>query len=375
MAESVGIALVGCGRIAHKHVDAAAHMAPQAQLMAVCDIVEERAQEKGREYGTKLAELGQSLPNPEVVLDYKELLGREDIQMTAIATESGNHAQIAIDFLEAGKHVLVEKPMALSMQDADRMIALAKKKGLCLGVTHQNRFNKTIQALRKAVEAGRFGRILAGNARILWNRNQEYYTQAPWRGTYAQDGGCLMNQCIHNIDLLQWMLGGQMRQVQAMLGNFLHPYIEAEDYGTIQVRFANGVIGNVEGTVCVYPKNLEETLTILGEKGTVVIGGTALNEIKTWQFADGLDMLEDVRSQCDSQIDSVYGWGHRPLYADFLSSLQEGRLPLIHGEEGKKAMAIILHAYHANQKGNRLSYGETALAMPEFPQGEWQKQP
>lgn len=373
MAESIGIALVGCGRIAHKHVDAAAHMAPQAKLVAVCDIVEKRAREKGREYGAKLAELGQSLPNPEVVLDYKELLGREDIQMVAVATESGNHAQIAIDFLEAGKHVLVEKPMALSMQDADHMIALAKKKRLCLGVAHQNRFNKTIQALRKAVESGRFGRILAGNARILWNRNQEYYTQAPWRGTYAQDGGCLMNQCIHNIDLLQWMLGGQMQQVQAMLGNFLHPYIEAEDYGSIQIRFANGIIGNVEGTVCVYPKNLEETLTILGEKGTAVIGGTALNEIKTWQFADGLDTLEDVRSQCDSQIDSVYGWGHRPLYADFFTSLQEGRLPLIHGEEGKKAMAIILHAYHANQKGNRLSYGETALAMPEFPQGEWQK--
>ena len=130
MAESVGIAVVGCGRIAHKHVDAAAHMAPQAKLVAVCDIVEERAQEKGREYGTKLAELGQSLPNPEVVLDYKELLGREDIQMVAVATESGNHAQIALDFLEAGKHVLVEKPMALSMLDADRMIASAQKKGL-----------------------------------------------------------------------------------------------------------------------------------------------------------------------------------------------------------------------------------------------------
>lgn len=366
MAESVGIALVGCGRIAHKHVDAAAHMVSQAQLVAVCDIVEERAQEKGREYGEKLTELGNSLLQPEVVLDYRKLLGREDIQMVALATESGNHAQIAIEFLEAGKHVLVEKPMALSMLDADRMIALAQKKGLCLGVAHQNRFNKTIQALRKAVEAGRFGRILAGNARILWNRNQKYYTQAPWRGTYAQDGGCLMNQCIHNIDLLQWMLGGQMQQVQAMLGNFLHPYIEAEDYGSIQVRFANGIIGNVEGTVCVYPKNLEETLTILGEKGTVVIGGTALNEIKTWQFADGLDTLEEVRAQCDSQIDSVYGWGHRPLYADFLASMKVGSLPLIHGEEGKRAMAIILHAYHAEKQKKAIAYGNVELSTLNF---------
>ena len=350
MAEHVGIALVGCGRIAHKHVDAVAHMAPQAKLMAVCDIVEERAREKSREYGEKLRELGLPLSQPETVLDYKELLEREDIQMVAIATESGNHAQIAVDFLEAGKHVLVEKPMALSMQDADIMIALAKKKGLCLGVAHQNRFNKTIQALRKAVEAGRFGRVLAGNARILWNRNQEYYTQAPWRGTYAQDGGCLMNQCIHNIDLLQWMLGGQIQKVQAMLGNFLHPYIEAEDYGSIQIRFADGAIGNVEGTVCVYPQNLEETLTILGEKGTVVIGGKALNEIKTWQFADGLDTLEEVRAQCNSQIDSVYGWGHRPLYIDFLGSLKEGRLPLIHGKEGKKGMMIVLEAYKFDEK-------------------------
>lgn len=366
MAESIGIALVGCGRIAHKHVDAAAHMAPQAQLVAVCDIVEAQAQEKGQEYKMQLTELGLSFPIPEVVLDYRELLGREDIQMVAIATESGNHAQIAIEFLEAGKHVLVEKPMALSMLDADRMIASAQKKGLCLGVAHQNRFNKTIQALRKAVEAERFGRILAGNARILWNRNQEYYTQAPWRGTYAQDGGCLMNQCIHNIDLLQWMLGGQMQQVQAMLGNFLHSYIEAEDYGSIQIRFADGVIGNVEGTVCVYPKNLEETLTILGEKGTVVIGGTALNEIKTWQFADDIDTFKEVCSQCDSQIDSVYGLGHRPLYNDFLASMKEGRLPLIHGEEGKKAMAIILHAYHAEKQKQVVYYGKEELSTLHF---------
>lgn len=366
MAESIGIALVGCGRIAHKHVDAVAHMAPQAQLVAVCDIVEERARGKSREYGEKLAELSQSLLQPEVFLDYKELLGREDIQMAAIATESGNHAQIAVEFLEAGKHVLVEKPMALSMQDADRMIELAQQKGLCLGVAHQNRFNKTIQALRKAVEGGRFGRILAGNARVLWNRNQDYYTQAPWRGTYAQDGGCLMNQCIHNIDLLQWMLGGEMQQIQAMLGNFVHPYIEAEDYGSIQIRFANGAIGNVEGTVCVYPKNLEETLTVLGEKGTVVIGGTALNEIKTWQFADDLDTLEEVRSQCDSQIDSVYGWGHRPLYADFIASMKDSRLSLIHGEEGKKAMAIILHAYHAAKQKKVVFYGNGELSTLEF---------
>ncbi|MCE5286494.1 MAG: hypothetical protein LLG02_11705 [Pelosinus sp.] len=223
-----------------------------------------------------------------------------------------------------------------------------------------------MKKLRQALEEGRFGRIIAGNARILWNRNQDYYTQAPWRGTYEQDGGCLMNQCIHNIDLLQWMLGGQPELVQAMLGNFMHPYIEAEDYGAVQIRFDGGAIGNVEGTVCIYPKNLEETLTIIGETGTVVLGGMAVNKIEVWQFADGKDTLAKVQAECNNEVDSVYGRGHTPLYEDWFEAIRTGRQPLVDGQAGKTAMSIILHAYEAEKQKTCVVFGKKELQALDY---------
>lgn len=355
--EKLSFAVVGCGRISYKHIEALVKNELQAVLTAVCDELVDRAENKAGEYVTALRQEEKQPALPAVYTDYRQLLAECPVDVVVIATESGKHAEQALAALEAGKHVIVEKPMALSVSDADRMIATAAAKGVKLCVSHQNRFNLPVQKLRQAVEAGRFGRIIAGNARILWNRNQGYYEQAPWRGTYDQDGGCLMNQCIHNIDLLQWMLGGDMQEIQAMLGNYIHPYIEAEDYGSIQIRFQNGAIGNVEGTVCVYPRNLEETLTVLGEKGTVVIGGAALNEVKVWQFADGLDDLAQVQAACNKQIESVYGWGHAPLYADMIDSIHTGREPLVNGAEGKKGMAIILHAYRAAQQGRAVTYG------------------
>lgn len=355
--EKLKFAIVGCGRISYKHVEALVKNESQAILTAVCDELADRAEAKAAEYVAALQKETKQAVLPAVYTDYHQLLAQCPVDVVVIATESGKHSRQALDAMAAGKHVIVEKPMALSIADADTMIAAAAKNKVKLCVAHQNRFNLPVQKLRQAVEAGRFGRIIAGNARVLWNRNLNYYEQAPWRGTYEQDGGCLMNQCIHNIDLLQWMLGGDMAQIQAMLGNYAHPYIEAEDYGSIQIRFQNGAIGNVEGTVCVYPRNLEETLTVLGEKGTVVIGGTALNEVKVWQFADGLDDLAQIQAACNNQIDNVYGWGHVPLYADMIDSIRTGREPLINGEEGRKGMAIILHAYLAAHQERAVAYG------------------
>lgn len=355
------IALIGCGRIARNHVQAILNNAEAAELYAVCDIVAERMDVLAAQYAE-----GNPDNAAKKIADYRELVADPEVQAAVIATESGNHAEIALAFLGAGKHVLIEKPMALSTADADAMIALAEAKQVTLCVSHQNRFNPTVRRLREALEAGRFGRLIAGNARILWNRNENYYSQAPWRGTYAQDGGCLMNQCIHNIDLLQWMLGGKPQFVQAMLGNFQHPYIEAEDYGAVQIRFADNVIGNVEGTVNVYPKNLEETLTILGEHGTVVIGGVALNKVQVWQFADGKDSLEDVQAECNNEIDSVYGNGHTPLYADWLQAIRTGGRPLVDGEAGKIAMSIILHAYEAQRRMHGVRFGAEELAAVDY---------
>lgn len=338
------IALLGCGRISYKHIEAIANNHEEAELTAVSDVDVEKMD--------RLAIAFQQLQsryaiNPKEVAkyqDYHEMLKKESIDIVTIATESGYHAIHAVDCLNADKHILVEKPMALSIEDADRMITLAKEKKKKICVSHQNRFNPPIQKLRRAIEEGRFGRLINGTARILWTRDDNYYKQAPWRGTKALDGGTLMNQCIHNIDLLQWMMGAEIERIHAERDTFLRD-IEMEDFGAILIRFKNRAIGIVEGSACIYPKNLEETLSIFGERGTVVIGGLAVNEIKTWQFADKRDYDEIEESP---EIDNVYGNGHTPLYKDFIDAIHKNREPLVNGEEGKKAIDIILKAYESH---------------------------
>ncbi len=343
----IKIAIIGCGRISYKHVEAVVNNSEICEITALCDPVVEKAEEKMREYKEK------SGIEAKVYTDYKVALEQEDIQMAVIATESGYHAEIAIYCLEKGLHVLVEKPMALSTKDADSMIEIAKKNNVKLGICHQNRFNSPIQKLRKAVEQEGFGRILNGTARILWNRNQGYYTQAPWRGTWELDGGTLMNQCIHNIDLLQWMMGSEVESIYSQCDTFMRD-IEGEDFGAILIRFKSGSIGIIEGTACVYPKNLEETLSIFGEKGTVCIGGLAVNNIETWKFES--EELNNQQIFNEEEPDSVYGFGHTPLYKDFIDAINNDSEPLINGEEGKKAMEIILGAYKSRLLDEKVTF-------------------
>lgn len=329
-------AIIGCGRISQNHIDALINNAENSKLVAVCDLITEKAALRKDQYHKRIN--GNEV---KIYTDYKQMLENEEIDIVSICTESGYHAAIAIDCLNHEKHVLIEKPMALSIEDAERINSLASEKNLNVGVCHQNRFNPPIQKLRRAIEEGRFGKIINGTARILWTRDQNYYDQAPWRGTKDLDGGTLMNQCIHNIDLLQWMMGSEVERVSSETGTFLRN-IEMEDFGAILIRFKNGSIGIVEGSACVYPKNLEETLSIFGEKGTVVIGGLAVNKIQTWQFADERDY--DNKDE-NTEVDNVYGKGHTPLYKDFIESILEKRSPYISGEEGQKALSIILKAY------------------------------
>jgi UDP-N-acetyl-2-amino-2-deoxyglucuronate dehydrogenase len=340
------VAIIGCGRISYKHVEAITQNRAEIELTAVCDVVEANAISKKDEY---IKTLGEDV-NVEVYIDYKEMLEKADIDIVAIATESGYHPEIAIDCMNSGKHVIVEKPMALSTKDADRMIECARKNNVKLCVSHQNRFNEPIQKLRTAVEENRFGKLVNGTARILWNRNMGYYQQAPWRGTWELDGGTLMNQCIHNIDLLQWMMGGEIDTVYAQCGTFLRD-IEGEDFGAIIIKFKNGAIGIIEGSACVYPKNLEETLSIFGETGTVSIGGLAVNSIETWKFGDNKDSEAEILKQQQGDPDSVYGFGHTPLFKDMIDAINMDREPLINGEEGKKGMSIILAAYKSTLTG------------------------
>ncbi len=333
-------AILGCGRISYKHVEALIQNSDQAELVAVCDLIEENAKARKVQYENQLQ-------GSEVLVfsRYEEMFDLCDIDVVAIATESGYHADHAIAAMQKGSHVLIEKPMALSVEDALKINQVAKEKGLKVCVSHQNRFNPPIQKLRRAIEEGRFGRIINATARILWTRDDNYYKQAPWRGTKALDGGTLMNQCIHNIDLLQWMMNSDVERVHAERGTFLRN-IEMEDFGALLLRFKSGSIGIIEGSACVFPKNLEETLSIFGKKGTVVIGGLAVNEIKVWQFEDVREYDQD---EFETEVDSVYGKGHTPLYRDFIEAIHQDREPLVNGEEGIKAIKIILDAYEVSE--------------------------
>jgi len=345
----IKLSLIGCGRISSKHIEAALANKERLRLVACCDPILNRAHRCAQEYRTGLSSDG----NIAVYADYRDMLAKEKPDICSIATESGYHSRIAIDCLEAGSHVICEKPMALSTRDADAMIDGARRHNRKLAVCFQNRFNAPVQRARAAREAGRFGKMLHGMIQVRWNRDADYYAQAPWRGTWDLDGGTLMNQCTHGIDLLQWMMGENAVRVQAATRRFLRP-IEAEDFGAAIVEFAGGAVGIIEGSAVVFPKNLNETLSLFGEKGTVVVGGLAVNKIETWRFADATavgDTEEKVLDPTAKNPPTVYGFGHTALYADFLDALEQDREPLVNGEAGKKALELILAIYKSQKTG------------------------
>lgn len=334
--EKLRIMLVGCGRIARKsHSEAIVKNKDIIECVAVCDIVKEKAET----LADHLEKNG--LRRPEIFVDYKEALKRQDIDAIIVATESGKHYEITMDALEFGKHVMVEKPMALSTRHIREMIETSKRKNLKMAVCFQNRFNPPIQELRKKIDENAFGKINYGVIQVRWNRNKEYYNMAPWRGTWEMDGGVLMNQSTHGIDALQWMLGGEVEEVFGIIKNFSHPNIETEDFGGAIIKFKNGSIGIVEATSTIYPQNLEEKLSIFGEKGTVVVGGLAMNRIEIWRFPG-----EDKHPFMNlPDPETVYGHGHVPLYRDFYEAVLKDREPYIPGDEGKKAVEIVLAIY------------------------------
>jgi predicted dehydrogenase len=330
-------ALIGCGRISGKHVEAYGRLAGRVELVAACDLDIEKARKV----------------SPKAYRDYRRMLDTEKPDFVSVATDSGSHAAVSIECLQRGIHVICEKPMALSTADCDAMIAAADASGAKLAVCFQNRFNPPIARLAEAVRSDRFGRILHGSIQVRWNRGPAYYEEASWRGTWERDGGTLMNQCTHGIDLLQWAMGGDVRRVQAVTRRFLRP-IEAEDYGAALLEFGNGAIGVIEGSACVYPKNLDETLSIFGEKGTAVIGGLAVNRTLVWDFlADEDSRRPEGPKAPNSEADppTVYGFGHIPLFEDFLDSIRDGREPAVSGSAGRKAVEIVLAIYLSQKRG------------------------
>ena len=339
-------ALIGCGRISPNHIQAAKNN--NLEIVAICDIVPQHMDDTVLKF-----ELSDSVKKYE---DYKEMLEKEKPELVAIATESGKHAPIALDCIEAGCNIIIEKPIALSMHDARAIIEAGKKKGVKVCANHQNRFNKSVQKIREAYLKKRFGRLFYGTAHIRWNRGWEYYSRAPWRGTWAQDGGALMNQCIHNIDLLRWMMGGKVSEVMAYTDNLNHDYIEAEDMGIALVKFENGSYGIIEGTTDIYPKNLEETLYLFGEKGTVKAGGQSVNIIEEWNFSDAIDDPEYVKKTFHETPPNVYGFGHTPLYADVIDAINNDRDPYVTGEDGMNALEMILAIYKSAAEGKPVKF-------------------
>ena len=350
-------ALIGCGRIAPNHLEAAINN--NLEIVGLCDIIPEHIDKL-------VSKLNIDINKYNKYTDYKEMLEKEKPELVAIATESGKHAQIALDCLVAGANLIIEKPIALSLEDADRIIEKSKEKGLVVCANHQNRFNKSIQKIRQVVEQGKFGKMFYGTAHIRWNRGPEYYTQAPWRGTWEQDGGALMNQCIHNIDLLRWMMGDEIEEVCAFTDNLNHDYIEAEDLGIAIVKFKNGSYGIIEGTTDIYPRNLEETLYLFGQKGTVKAGGKSVNIIEEWMFEDNEENPEDVKKNNSEMPQNVYGFGHTPLYEDVIHAIQTHTKPLVDAEAGRRALELVLAIYKSAAEGKTVKLPLNKCSSMDF---------
>lgn len=349
-------ALIGCGRIATNHIKAAVNN--KLELAAVCDIVAEQMERLLAKHGL---EKDTSIRR---YTDYRQMIQEQKPELVSIATESGKHAEIALYCIEQGVNVIIEKPIALSLEDADRIIALSEERNVKVCACHQNRFNVAVQELRKALDAGRFGKLSHGSIHVRWNRGRDYYAQAPWRGTWAQDGGCLMNQCIHGIDLLRWTFGDEVESVYGQTRQQFHSYIEAEDVGMAVVKFKNGAIAAIEGTVNVYPRNLEETLYVFGENGTVKIGGTSTNNIDIWEFADESE-ADSANKNRKEATSNVYGNGHTSLFADMIDAIENDRKPYVDARAGRNALELVLAIYKSQRTGVPVK-----LPMQEFSCGE-----
>jgi predicted dehydrogenase len=335
------VALVGCGRIAERHAQLlGGGQIAGAELVGVCDLVASRAEALGERHGVP------------AFTDMDEMVRAVSPDVAAVLTESGNHAAHAIRMATQGCHVVVEKPMALTLDDADRMIEACDRHGVKLFVVKQNRFNVPVVKLREALEAGRFGRLVMGTVRVRWCRPQAYYDQAPWRGTWAMDGGVLTNQASHHVDLLEWMMG-EVSSVYAMTRTALAD-IEAEDTAAVVLRFRSGALGIIEATTAVRPKDLEGSLSILGEHGTVEIGGFAVNQMKVWNFVDASDEDDEVLERFSTNPPDVYGFGHKAYYEHVVRALREGGPNLVDGMQGRRSLELINAIYESVETGREV---------------------
>lgn len=335
----IRFALVGCGRISKNHIEAMAAHGDRAQLVAVCDTRPEAL-------AAAVAATGAAS-----FASLDALLAQSDADVVVLATPSGLHPQQAIKVAASGRHVLSEKPMATKFDEGMAMVRACRDAGVKLFVVKQNRLNATVQAVRQAIQQGRFGRIFLSTVNVFWTRPQSYYDAAPWRGRWDLDGGAFMNQASHYVDLLDWLVG-PVDSVHAYTAT-LDRDIEAEDTGVLSVRLRHGGLGSINVTMLTYPQNLEGSITILGEKGTVKIGGTAVNKIEHWQFAD--ERPEDAAIKAASyETTSVYGFGHPLYYDNVIKTLRGEADAAVDGYEGLRSLEILIAAYRSARDGQRV---------------------
>lgn len=337
----LNFALVGCGRIAKRHSELLGlGQIKGAKLAAACDLIEDKARKIGEQF---------SVP---YYTDMHQMMQNEKVDVVVVLTESGNHAKNVVDLARYGKHIVVEKPMALTLDDADAMIQACDKTGAKLFVVKQNRFNVPVVKLREALEQGRFGKLVLGTVRVRWCRPQDYYDQAPWRGTWAMDGGVLTNQASHHVDMLEWMMG-DVESVFARSATAL-ANIEAEDTAVVTLKFRNGALGIIEATTATRPKDLEGSISVLGEGGTVEIAGFAVNKMKTWNFVEAKPGDEDVMEKYSVNPPNVYGFGHQAYYEYVVDCISNNGPHLVDGLVGRKSLELINAIYESIETGKEV---------------------
>ncbi len=336
------IGLVGCGRIAKRHSELLGNgQIAGAGLAAVCDIVPGKAEATAKPFGVPWFK------------DMHEMMDQVKLDVVVVLTESGLHAEHAIALAPYGKHIVVEKPMALTLDDADRMIRACDQNGIRLFVVKQNRFNVPIVKMREALVAGRFGKLTLGTVRVRWCRRQDYYDQDEWRGTWALDGGVLTNQASHHVDLLEWMMG-DVESVFAKATTALAD-IETEDTAIVVLKFRSGAIGVIEATTAARPTDLEGSISLLGENGTVEIGGFAVNEMKVWRFEESIPEDDEVLAKFSVNPPNVYGFGHQAYYQHVVDCIMTERPQLVDGLEGRRSLELVSAIYESIETGREVS--------------------
>ena len=332
--KKIRFGLIGCGKISVRHANLLAKgEVDGAVLQAVCDTNRSRADDFAAEYGVK------------AYYDPKEIAAAKEIDVLTVLTPSGTHLENILEIAQFGKPIVVEKPMALRLIDADRIIEACDRFGVKLFVVKQNRFNTPVVQLRRALDEGRFGKLVLGTVRLRWCRQQPYYDEAPWRGTWEHDGGVLTNQASHHIDLLVWMMG-EVDSVFAKSSKALVD-IEAEDTAVVTLKFRNGALGIIEATTAARPKDLEGSISIMGEKGAVVVGGFAANELTTWQFTDTKAEDERVFEEYGKNPKHPYGFAHKKYYQHVIDCIINSKHQLVDGLSGRKSLELISAIYES----------------------------